>query len=86
MRRAKARATRARVLLPLQALYSVATLASSCGMGHRRMQRLLRSLDVELLRMGKYAFVPLTELEAKAPALWESIRAVQTLLTSLTDR
>jgi hypothetical protein len=50
------------------------------------MQRLLRSLDVELLRMGKYAFVPLTELEAKAPALWESIRAVQTLLTSLTDR
>ncbi len=79
------RVTRHKRPLRLQALYSVNALASAAGVGHRRFQRLLRSVDVRFLRLGRLVFVTVTELEEKCPELWESIQATEVLRRSLDD-
>jgi hypothetical protein len=71
--------------LRLQALYTVNALAEAAGVGRRRFHRLLRSVDVRFLRLGRLTFVTMTELETKVPELWESIQATETLRRALDD-
>jgi hypothetical protein len=65
--------------LAVKALYSVNALARAAGIGHRPLQRVLAVMDVRVVRVGRFLFVPLTELEEKFPPLWESIRTAETL-------
>jgi hypothetical protein len=71
--------------LRLQALYPVGVLAKAVGMRHRRFQRLLRVQGVQVLRCGRFMFVPLSELEDKVRPLWEAIKAAETLRRALDD-
>jgi hypothetical protein len=71
--------------LPLQALYPVNHLARAMGVPHRRLQRLLKVEGVQVFRVGRLLLVPLTELEEKVPAVWESVKAVETFRRAIDD-
>ena len=71
--------------LPIQALYPVSHLARAMGVTHRRLQKLLKSQEVQVFRVGRFLLVPLTELEEKVPPLWESIKAAESLRRALHD-
>ena len=71
--------------LPIQAIYRVAQLARAMGVPHRQLQRLLEVEDVQVFRVGRLLLVPLAELEEKVPALWESVRAAESLRRALDD-
>ncbi len=59
---------------PVRALYTVGALARRMGIGRRRLTRLLALRHVAVYRVGRTLLVPLTEIEAKMPAVWESVR------------
>jgi hypothetical protein len=63
--------------LELKALYSVGALATAAGVTPYLMLRLLRANGVEFVRAGRCVFVPLSEIEARIPALWRSILAAE---------
>jgi hypothetical protein len=71
--------------LRLQALYPVGELARAVGLRHRRFQRLLRLQGVQLVRCGRFIYVPLSELEDKIRPLWDSIKAAEMLRRALDD-
>jgi hypothetical protein len=71
--------------LPIQALYPLGHLARAIGVSHRRLQRLLKIEGVHVFRVGRFLFVPLTELEEKVPPLWESIKVADSLRRALDD-
>jgi hypothetical protein len=71
--------------LPIQALYPLGHLARAIGVSHRRLQRLLGIEGVRVFRVGRFLFVPLTELEEKVPPLWESIKVADSLRRALDD-
>ena len=71
--------------LPIQALYPVSELARVMGVSHRRLQKLLETSEVYVMRAGRFLYVPLTELEEKVPPLWESIKAAESLRRALDD-
>jgi hypothetical protein len=71
--------------LRLHALYRVSELAKAVGVSHRRFQRLLRVQGVQLLRCGRFMYVPLSELEDKIPPLWDSIKAAEMLRSAIDD-
>jgi hypothetical protein len=71
--------------LPIQALYPVSALARAMGVSHRRLQKLLETAEVCVMRAGRFLYVPLTELEEKVPPLWESIKAAESLRRALDD-
>jgi hypothetical protein len=71
--------------LPIQPLYLVAELARAMRVPHRRLQKLLKTEDVRVFRVGRLLLVPLTELEDKVPALWESVKAAESLRRALDD-
>jgi hypothetical protein len=52
--------------LRIQALYPVSELARVMGVSHRRLQKLLESSEVYVMRAGRFLYVPLTELEEKS--------------------
>jgi hypothetical protein len=82
--RRRSRTTRIKPL-PLQAFYRVGDLARASGVPHRQFQRLLKSEDVRVYRVGRLLLVPLTELEDKVPLLWESVKAAESLRRVLHD-
>jgi hypothetical protein len=63
----------------------VAQLARAMAVPHRQLQRLLEAEGVQVFRAGRLLLVPLTELEEKVPALWESVRAAESLRRALDD-
>ena len=65
--------------LEVQAVYSVAALARAANVSPDLLRRLLRSTGVVLLRVGRAIYVPLSEIEAHIPPLWESIKAAEML-------
>jgi hypothetical protein len=71
--------------LPIQALYPVSELARSIGVSHRRLQKLLKLEEVRVYRVGRFLFVPLTELEEKVPPIWESIKAGESMRRALDE-
>jgi hypothetical protein len=71
--------------LRIQALYPVSELARVMGVSHRRLQKLLESSEVYVMRAGRFLYVPLTELEEKVPPLWDSIKAAESLRRALDE-
>ena len=65
--------------LEVQAVYSVVALARAANVTPDLLRRLLRVNGVALLRVGRAIFVPLSEIEARIPPLWESIKAAEML-------
>jgi len=65
--------------LEMQAFYSVAVLARAGNVHRDLLRRLLRANGVRLVRAGRSLFVPLSEIEAKLPRVWDSIKAVEAL-------
>jgi hypothetical protein len=63
----------------VQALYSIAALARAGNVDAHLLRRVLRANQLELLRNGRTLYVPLSEIQRKIPALWESLRAAEEL-------
>ena len=66
---------------PLQAraFYSITALARIGNVNTYTLRCLLRANGVTLLRAQRVLFVPVTEIQAKIPPLWESICLVAEL-------
>jgi hypothetical protein len=58
---------------PIQAVYSIASLARMANVTTPRMRRMLRACGVELFKAGRQLMVPLDELREKIPVLWRNI-------------
>jgi len=63
--------------LEVQAVYSVAALARAANVTPHLLRRLLLANGVTFVRAGRATFVPLSEIEARIPPLWESIKAAE---------
>jgi hypothetical protein len=63
--------------LELKAIYAVAELAHAVGVTPFTLLRLLRANGVELVTAGRAVMVPVTEIEARLPALWRSLVTVE---------
>jgi hypothetical protein len=58
-------------------MYTIPMLARALGIGRSRVNRLLDAQDVLVYTVGRSRLVPLSEIEEKLPALWESIRTAE---------
>jgi hypothetical protein len=65
--------------LPLRAAYPLRVLARAASMDRRTLRHILDRGGVRCFRTATSVWVPLSELELKVPALWESIKAVEML-------
>jgi hypothetical protein len=65
--------------LELRALYSIGELARFARVPTFKLRRVLKASGVVLLRSGRALYVPLSEIEAKIPPLWQSIAAAERL-------
>ena len=65
--------------LPLRAAYALSALAKAASMDRRTLRRILDHAGVRCFRSDTWVWVPLSELELKVPALWESIKAAEML-------
>jgi hypothetical protein len=63
--------------LEVQALYSIVALARFARLTRYKLRRILRSNGIQLVRIGRAVFVPLSEIERKIPPLWASICAAE---------
>lgn len=63
--------------LEVQAIYSVATLARIANVTRHLMNRVLRANHIEMRRVGRALFVPLSEIRERIPWLWESLCAAE---------
>jgi hypothetical protein len=57
-------------------LYSIGTLARLSGVTRHVMLRLLRESRVRFMRAGRAIYVPMTELQKKLPAFWETMKTL----------
>jgi hypothetical protein len=71
--------------LPLRAAYPLRALAKAASMDRRTLRRVLERESVRCFRTAKSVWVPLSELELKVPALWESIKAAEMLRHLVED-
>ena len=69
--------------LPIKPMYSLAELASMCGVTRRLLRKLFLREGIVIFGGGKLLHVSLSEIERKLPALFEGIRAAHALLESL---
>ena len=65
--------------LKIKAIYSITELALMGNVGKRKLTNLLMAMDVNLIQYGNRKFICLTEIEARIPQLFESIRAASML-------
>ena len=65
--------------LRVKALYSIAELAKAAGISWYAMRRALLANNVTFLRAGRSVLVPLPEIEAHVPQLWEALVAAERL-------
>ena len=70
--------------LPLRAVYPLGALAKAASMDRRTLRRVLDRSGVRCFETDTSVWIPLSELELKVPALWESIKAAE-MLRRLTD-
>jgi hypothetical protein len=72
--------------LPVRAIYTVGELARAAHVGRRKLMRVLERSGVTPFRVGKFWLVSLCELEQKARAIWEAIKAAEMLRHVLDGR
>lgn len=65
--------------LEVRARYTIVELANAANVSHQSMRRLLAALGVEVLRVGRSAYVLLSEIEEKLEPLWKSIVAAESV-------
>ena len=65
--------------LPLHAVYKLALLAKATSLDARTLKTILERAGVQFVRAERGVWVPLSELELKVPALWESVKAAEML-------
>jgi hypothetical protein len=65
--------------LPLRAAYPLGALAKAASMDRRTLRGVLDRGGVRCFSTETSVWVPLSELELKVPALWESIKAAEML-------
>ena len=63
----------------LQPLYPLGELVLASGLTRGALCRLLAGVGIELVRAGRFVFVPLAELEDKLRTLVDSIKLVERL-------
>lgn len=61
----------------LRAYYGVGALAALARVHRHSLRRLLEASGVTLVRSGRSALVPLCEIRAKIPSLYESLRILE---------
>jgi hypothetical protein len=71
--------------LSLRAAYPLGALAKVASMDPRTLRRLLDRASVRCIESHSSVWVPLSELEMKVPALWESIKAAEMLRRLIDD-
>jgi hypothetical protein len=72
-------------VLAAQALYSIPALARVAGVTRYKLRRVLLAAGVRLIRAGRALYVPISEIEAKIPPLWQSIRGAERARRNTTD-
>jgi hypothetical protein len=65
--------------IEVRAVYNVVELARVAGVSPHMMHRLLEDNGVTILRAGRIDLVPLCDIEARIPPLWQSIVAAERL-------
>ena len=75
----KIRPDRTPTALEVRAVYSVAELARVANVSVYVMRQLLENVGVTLLRAGSHDMVPLCDIEARIPPLWQSLVAAERL-------
>jgi hypothetical protein len=63
--------------IQLRAVYPLRELARAAGMDRRTLKGHLVRAGVSFLKTGTSLWVPISELELRVPALWESIKAAE---------
>ena len=63
--------------MELRALYSVAALARAANVSAPMLRRLLRANGVQFVRSGRALLVPLNEIQARIPPLWEALLVME---------
>jgi hypothetical protein len=71
--------------LTLRAAYPLRALAKAASMDRRTLRNILDREGVRCFRTETSVWVPLSELELKVPALWESIKAAEMLRRLIED-
>jgi len=69
--------------LPIKPIYSLAELASACGVKRRLLRKLLVAEGIEILGRHRGTYISLSEIERKLPTFFEGIRAAHSLLGDL---
>ena len=59
--------------LELRALYRIGELAELTRVSKHVLWRLLEQRGVQRIRIGRWPYVPLSEIHEKVPLLWKSI-------------
>jgi hypothetical protein len=72
--------------LNVQAVYSIGALARIGNVGPDLIRRVLRANGVTLVRVGRALSVPLSELKAKIPPLWDSLLLCEQLRNRSASR
>lgn len=67
------------VSIALRAFYTTSELAQAANVDIDFLRRLLKKNGVVFIRAGRSLVVPLTEIENKVFALWESLKLAQSL-------
>ena len=71
--------------LALRAVYPLRVLARAASMDRRTLRRLLDRASVRCIESHSSVWIPLSELELKVPALWESVKAAEMLRRLIDD-
>jgi hypothetical protein len=71
--------------LLLHAAFPLPALAKAASMDRRTLGRLLEQEGVRCFHTANSVWVPLSELELKVPAFWESLKAAEMLRRSVED-
>jgi hypothetical protein len=65
--------------LELKAFYSITMLARASGVTYHFMRRLLEANGVTFIRSNRAIIVPLSEIRSRAPVVWNSLTALESL-------
>jgi hypothetical protein len=71
--------------LAVRAAYPLGALAKAASMDRRTLRRVLDRAGVRRIESRSWVWIPLSELELKVPALWESIKAAEMLRRLVDD-
>ncbi len=75
----KIRPDRTPTALEVRAVYTIAELARTAGISRHVMRQILQNADITILSAGRHEMVPLCDIEARIPPLWQSLVTAERL-------